>query len=492
MNERIGTIISINSSPNCDEFYFVIEKDVGRGEFVEVETKKGKIIARITDIVKANPYLENAEIVKNLGENLFNQFPINEWEYLVAKCIPLSLISNGIQERVIFPPSPGDSVYKVDKEFLSKFLGFDENGLNIGKLLFYDLNVKLNITKTFQKHLAILATSGAGKSFLANVLIEELLSKEYSPSIFVIDPHGEYKVFSEDNEFSTKVEVFTKEKISIDTNQLSSFHFSQFLPQLTFVQRRELDKIISSLKQDSKRFDLKQLIEEIKNSSIKDKTKDALLSWLLSLVQFNLFKDFESPSLQSVLEPRKAIILDLSDVINLKEKQIIVSYFLKRIFDLRRLKKIPPTIIFVEEAHQFAPEGKEKEEAISKGIIETIAREGRKFGVSLVLISQRPIKLSTTALSQCNTFVLLRIVNPYDIKHVSESCEGMTKDISNSLPGLNVGEAFITGEAVNYPVLFKVRKKKVKESSLGINLENAVKEFLEEKRKIKEDLEAFK
>ena len=207
----------------------------------------------------------------------------------------------------------------------------------------------------------------------------------------------------------------------------------------------------------------------------------------------SIFSTLTVPDITSTLLPATLTIFDLSDFIHLKERQIIVTYFLRRIFGARRNKEIPPVIIFVEEAHQFAPESREKEEAISKFVIETIAREGRKFGVSLVLISQRPIKLSTTALSQCNTFILLRIVNPYDIKHIGESCESITSDIIRSLPGLKVGEAFITGEAVKFPFVFRVRKKKFEgEVRLGKNLEESVIEFLENKKRIKEDLEAFK
>jgi transcription initiation factor TFIIB len=163
-----------------------------------------------------------------------------------------------------------------------------------------------------------------------------------------------------------------------------------------------------------------------------------------------------------------------------------------KIINAARENKIPPFIFVVEEAHQFAPEGEERSAAISKNIIETIAREGRKFNACLVLVSQRPIQLSTTALSQCNTSILLRIVNPYDIKHITESCEGITSDIMEMLPGLRVGEAIITGGAVNFPLLVQVKTRKTKSSEkLGVNLEDVSINFLNLKEKNKEDLKAF-
>ncbi|HDH91704.1 MAG TPA: ATP-binding protein [Candidatus Aenigmarchaeota archaeon] len=492
---RIGKIISIKESPNCEKFFFVAEKPDGikKGRFVQIRTEEGLIIGRISNLIKTNRYLMNAEAVRSFGENLFNQFPIDRWEYLVAEVTPLGLFSNGEQKRVTFPPSPGQEVEDIDKDIIKSFFGFDENGLEIGEMETHKIKVKLNMSRLFQKHLAILAVSGAGKSHLASTLIEELLKKPISPSIVVIDPHGEYKSFSEDGEFYLKTKVFGKEQISINVSSLSSLNFSEFLPQMSSVQRRELEKIIQKLKEIKKKYDMNELIQAIELSEINYKTKSALISWLSTLHSTGLFSDLEKPTIEELAKVNQLSVIDLSEFIRLKDKQILVTHILRNLFDARRQGRIPPVILFIEEAHQFVPESKEKEFAISRGIIETIAREGRKFNFSLVLISQRPIKLSATALSQCNTFILLRIVNPYDIRHIMESCEAMTSDIANSLPGLKVGEAFITGEAINYPLLVKVRKRKTKENvELGLKVEEALKKFVEDSKKLKEDIEAFK
>ncbi|MEM7825909.1 MAG: hypothetical protein QW412_03570 [Candidatus Aenigmatarchaeota archaeon] len=86
----------------------------------------------------------------------------------------------------------------------------------------------------------------------------------------------------------------------------------------------------------------------------------------------------------------------------------------------------------------------------------------------------------------------MRIVNPYDIKHISESCESISSDIIEMLPGLKVGEAIITGAALNYPIIVKVRKRKSKESpKIGMKLEEAVLKYKEEEKQKIEDLEAF-
>ena len=135
---------------------------------------------------------------------------------------------------------------------------------------------------------------------------------------------------------------------------------------------------------------------------------------------------------------------------------MIVEYLASRLFYMRKKNKVPPFLMIVEEAHQFCPE---QSKSISKSIIETIAREGRKFMACLNLVSQRPKKLSTTALSQCNSKLILKISNPYDLKHLMESDEALTKSYGEMISSLAVGELLIVGNAVNYPVFIEVRQR---------------------------------
>jgi DNA helicase HerA-like ATPase len=266
----------------------------------------------------------------------------------------------------------------------------------------------------------------------------------------------------------------------------------EFLPEISPVQRRELVKIIRNLKRKKKFYNFKDLINEIHVSQIKRVTKDTLISWISNLNVTRLFSNYSKPDIQELAKPGQMSILDLSDFLRLNEKQIIVTYFARKLFYARHRGKIPPFIFIVEEAHQFCPEGVERRRAISKGIIQTIAREGRKFHASLVLVSQRPIQLSTTALSQCNTQILLRIVNPYDLKHIQESSETITSDLIKTLPGLQVGEAIITGNAVNQPIFVQVRQRKSKESSrLGVNFEDAIVSFNDNQKINDKDLDIF-
>ncbi|MDI6826143.1 MAG: ATP-binding protein [Candidatus Aenigmarchaeota archaeon] len=502
--KTIGTVISTFEGPSTYQFNFVIKEDSGeipvhKGQFIQLKTEEGILIGRIDEVIKTNRYFMQAESVREYeksGKPLMDMFPVDRWEYLVAKTTTLGVYNNGLMKRVTYPPSPGSTVKEVDKNILTDFLGLDSDGLNIGKIAFHDLDAKINLTRLFHKHLAILAISGAGKSHLVSVFVEELLERSEElgkPAIIVIDPHGEYVGFAEDENYSKKTKVFSKESpLSISASSLSPYQIIEFLPQISPVQRRELIKIIQDLKNKKKYYGFKELIKAIEDSEIKKVTKDTMISWISNLNITHLFSNVNYPSINDLAKPGQLSIIDLSGFNRLNEKQIIVTSFARKLFNARRQEKIPPFILVLEESHQFCPEGVERQGAISKEIIETIAREGRKFHASLVLISQRPIQLSTTALSQCNSQILLRILNPYDLKHIGESNEAITSDLIKTLPGLQVGEAVITGNAVNHPLFVQIRPRKSKESSrLGINFEDAIRSFNNGLKKNEKDLETF-
>jgi len=501
MAKILGTVISSLNGPSTSEFDFVINDNpnspaVRKGQFVQIKTEDGLMIARVDEIMKTNRYFMQAESVREYersGNSVGDMFPVDRWEYLVAKCFPLGICSGNLTSRVVYPPSPGSKVEEVDENILSTFLGFQNSfGLHIGKLAFHNLDVKLNITRLFQKHLAILAMSGSGKSYLTSVLIEELLDRDEKlgkPAVIVIDPHGEYKKFAEDPFYRKYVKVFKKDEISIGVSTLSPSQIAELIPEMSSPQRRELQKIVDGI--DKKNYDFSDLIKAIETSDTKTVTKDTIIGWLTNLKMTGLFSKYTRPSIDNLAKCGQLSILDLSDFVRLNEKQLIVTYFARKLFNGRREGKIPPFILIVEESHQFCPEGVKKEGAISKGILETIAREGRKFHASLVLISQRPIQLSTTVLSQCNTHIILRVVNPYDLQHIGESSEGITSDVLKSLPGLRVGEALIVGEAVNFPILVKVRERKSKKSNIEKTLEDALLEYTKKSKLDEKDIETF-
>jgi hypothetical protein len=224
---------------------------------------------------------------------------------------------------------------------------------------------------------------------------------------------------------------------------------------------------------------------------MKEATKNSLNALLYSLKSLKIFGKSDNPTINELAQPGKLAIIDLSEIDNLKKKQLILAYFARKLFRMRKKDRIPPFLLLIEESHNFAREKASRHEMVSKGIIETIAREGRKFGASLGLVSQRPVQLSTTALSQANTHIIMKVTNPYDLKHIGESCEGIDNSMLSSITTLRVGEALVVGEASNFPVFVKVRKRKSKKSSKGESIELIAKRFEEMNKKKKEDVEAF-
>lgn len=491
---NLGTVISFIDSPSTGKFHFTINKNVyvRKGQFVQLEVEDGKLIGRVSDIIKTNRYFMRPESVNEYQKSggLDGVFPTTDWECLVAEVKALGVFDGKQFQSSTFPPSPGADVKEPEHEILKKFFGLDEKGLDIGKIPYHKLSAKLNITKLFQKHVAVLAISGAGKSYLASVLLEELLSRErkFTPGIVVVDTHGEYVEMAEAKEIAEKVRVFRSSDMRIGFQNLRTHDIAEMEGISSGTQIRELDKILLDLKSN---YSISDVISKIDESELPVKTKDVMLSHMISLQRTGIFGIDDYPKSEELVKQGQVSIIDMSDCISLKKKQIIVRYFAGKLFHYRRMGTVPPFILILEEAHQYIPEGAKKENALCRGILQTIAREGRKFDASLCLISQRPINLSTTVLSQCNTKIILRITNPYDLKHIGESSEAITKDVLDQITTLPVGYGLVVGEASNVPLLIKIREKRIKTEKREDSMQSACREFFEKLEKKRKDAEAF-
>lgn len=118
-----------------------------------------------------------------------------------------------------------------------------------------------------------------------------------------------------------------------------------------------------------------------------------------------------------------------------------------------------PVVLILEEAQNYIREGRKTEEdSISKLVFERIAREGRKYGLGLVVASQRPSELSKTVLSQCNSFIVHRLQNPEDLRYFREIVPGMYGQLLDQLPALAPRSALVLGECVQAPALVDIRE----------------------------------
>jgi len=458
----LGKVIASEQGPSVFGFSFVVDDIVKKNQFVTVESKSGLILGRVTNVYKTNKYFESIGAVQELSKNNMDfAFPTKDWEYTVANVKCLGAFTDNSFVRVLYPPSPGEEVSNIEKEMLGNFLGMDENGLELGEVLNYDLKSKLNLTDMFQKHLAILAMSGSGKSYGCSVILEELLARKKGKiGIVMIDNHGEYTGFKKDSKYGDRVNLIDAEKIRVSTETVSPGLLKAIMPVMSHAQVRDLGKVLYQLRQVKKSFSMQDLIDAVIASDTQEMVKEALVGWLNSIERMKIFSTSNYPQESDIVKQGQLTIIDFSKITDLKKKQTIVSLISRKLFNLRRREQIPPYVEIIEEAHNFCPSGDAQESAISRGIIETLAREGRKFHASICLISQRPVKLSTTALSQCNTQIIMRITNPSDLSHIRESAEAISSEELEAISGLGVGEALVIGEAAKYPFFFKFRKRK--------------------------------
>jgi uncharacterized protein len=176
---------------------------------------------------------------------------------------------------------------------------------------------------------------------------------------------------------------------------------------------------------------------------------------------------------QKVAKTSVPLPLDLKELVKYKGISIIAlagytgdfqamiySMVAEKIFEARVSDELQlPVLLLLEEAHNFVPaQSFSPAEKRSIEITKQIAQEGRKFGVGLILISQRPSRLDETTLSQCNSFVIMRMVNPADQNFVRRVIESLGEEEAKNLPNLDVGEALLSGQMINFPVLVKIKE----------------------------------
>jgi uncharacterized protein len=401
------------------------------------------------------------------------------------------------------PPRPGTPIYLAEDELLARVLSKRTKGetgaAHIGSLLSREeekVPIAIDLRAVTSTHLAIIASTGAGKSYLAGVLVEELMHPRNRAATLIIDPHGEYNTltqmqrrsaFAATDGYRPKVEIIRPDDVKVCTSTLTLGDLRYLLPDLSERMHYVLGKAFGLVRQKhGDKWTLAQLQDAIREAENEidgkapsegegnaSRKRDAsgtagALIWRLNSVldRSRIFSDFESLALNQLFKPGQCTVLQLNEV-DQREQQVVVATLLRRLLRARIDTEkhfvdessdmyLPyPAFVLIEEAHNFAPASGD---LVSSRILRTILSEGRKFGVAVGLISQRPGKLDADVLSQCMTQFILRIVNPIDQNRVAESVETVGRDLLKELPALSKGQAIIAGAAVNTPVLCRVRK----------------------------------
>ena len=157
-------------------------------------------------------------------------------------------------------------------------------------------------------------------------------------------------------------------------------------------------------------------------------------------------------------------IIDLSGI-PFEVLSIVVSLISRLVFDfcfyykaVKKEKKEAPFLLVLEEAHNYIPQSEGAKYHSVKKSIERIAKEGRKYGLSLMIVSQRPSEISETIFSQCNNFVAMRLTNPTDQQYVKRLMPDSVSAITDTLPILERQEALIIGDSIPIPTIVRIKE----------------------------------
>ncbi|MAQ75040.1 MAG: ATPase [Aquimarina sp.] len=131
-------------------------------------------------------------------------------------------------------------------------------------------------------------------------------------------------------------------------------------------------------------------------------------------------------------------------------------YYAKKVHTSQDIEN--PLLIVYEEAHNYIPKYNDVKYRAVKESIERIAKEGRKYGVSAMIVSQRPSEISETIFSQCNSFVVMRLTNPTDQNYIKKLIPDSVSSISENLSGLESREALILGSSIPMPTILRVNE----------------------------------
>ena len=444
----------------------------------------GKIVGKITTTkfsfkidTSAKKFQYIQVMHKEYGYVLCQIIEIERSKDEIAHCIIIGYKKDNKISLPRSPFEPGAEVLSAEDDLIKETLDISqENPAYIGNLENRDIKIFLDLNKLLTRHISIIAKTGAGKSYTAGILMEEIMDKKVP--LLVIDPHGEYSQMRNPNKESKNPKGYKEQIVEYNedkplrlNDQLSPMELLHIVPaKLTQSQKALMYATIKELNP----LTLSNLIETLANE--QDITSINLISILDYLKSLNLFSSDFTPY-SEVIQPGKCSIVNLKGIPP-EIQEIIVYKLLKDLFEQRKLGNIAPFFTVIEESHNFAPE-RSYGEAKSSSIIRTIAGEGRKFGLGLCVLTQRPARLDKNVLSQCSTQIILKITNPNDLKSITNSVENVTSETEGEIKNLPIGTALVAG-VVETPLFVKIRPRKSLHGGATINILEETEDMLKD------------
>ena len=433
----------------------------------------------------------------------------------IARLTPVgSIVGDGQFERGVAQyPTTGAEVHAIGStDIAMMFDRFQSKGLAVGTLSSHpSLKVYLDPTNLFGRHSAILGQTGSGKSWTVASLVQKTITVMPKAHIIILDLHGEYCWNGEDGSqhyafaemivrhvdardleipywlmtYAELCDLLIEHSEREATNQTAFFRDCLLEGRKSENASATLD--LSRVTVDTPiYFSLDDLLEKVRNKNvervgnnnrqgpmfgnfdrflmrIESKLNDQRYDFLLQPKKRNT-----SVSLSALLrdfvglgEPKRAVtVIDLSSV-PFDVRPTVAAQIGRLAFEFNywnpKYREFP-ILLVCEEAHAYIPRASESQFAGSRKSMERIAKEGRKYGVGLAVVSQRPHEVSETVLAQCGTFICLRITNPNDQGYVRSLVPESEGDLISVLAGLGRGEALALGEAVPLPTRLQFEK----------------------------------
>ncbi|RLG47103.1 MAG: ATP-binding protein [Thermoproteota archaeon] len=502
---KLGTVVEASTT---SEVEFVYEEGVRPqvGEYVAVRSDDGWVLGMVTHVIRGSRELtgrsllsaEDADrVIRLVGEP-------RQWAKGRVKLLG-TVAGEGDSVRLDLPRTPppsGADVIRAPAEELRRLL-CPEGGIEVGTLLTRpDVPVSVDPDELISRHLAILAVTGAGKSNAVAVLVDGIL--KMGGAVLLFDMHSEYV----DMEVGEGEVLPAEPALNVnllgvgEVARLLGISFEKAAKQYVYLRKfwRAARRVVAA----------RRGAEVVQEAGLEGEDPDSMLDVTLALVSLAIRRlrgeDVISPApdvqkrdeasvyslmvriedlkerygrilsprardVLSLLDYGRAVVVDLGSVGD-EAADVIVGHYLGRLLlEAKRGGDVPiPIMVVLEEAHALIPEGRE---TYTRSAASRIAREGRKFGVSLTLVSQRPKRLDSDVLSQMVNKIILRIVEPEDQAYVRRATEFLSEELIAYLPSLNVGEAVLVGPMVRMPAIVKIRLFPGKRAGAGISAKRA-------------------
>ena len=485
MNEQLGILIGVTKP---DQVTFESRRPVSIGEYVILKYAEDKVLGLI----------ERSSISSDaLGSSIRNYEEAFESKQVAAEnrrdksykghVRILGYVNELKKCKAMIPalpPEPGSEVYEASvKDLTAIFAPSGHQWVTIGTLLRNTaVGAQVNIDKIVSRHLAVLAMTGMGKSNLVSLLAKEIA--RINGTMVIFDYHDDYSTLdmgvSNLNLLDGRINprLLSADKfagvIEVQENASNQMHVLR-LAFTEEVRQYKDDDFWDTLINAALEVGAEKSYREAA-AKVVDKIDDARRK----------FHNILDPGMVDPLALLKNGKINVINLVELTERQanIAVSFYLEELLDDRkkatRQKKGPsgsrprfpaPVLVAIEEAHVFIPKD---EDTDTKYFASKVAREGRKFGLGLIIVSQRPRGIDANILSQMGSLAVMRMIQQDDQMHISTASEALSRDLIDQLTSLNPGEAIFAGQWVNLPAFVKVDE--IKERKIGVD-QKAVEEW---------------